>query len=73
MGGGSILEKYKGSLVALLKSMYPENDWLPWKFASCPQNYWDDLKNQRKFMDWAGKELKIKEQSDWYKITQKVK
>jgi hypothetical protein len=30
------------------------------------------MKNQRKFMDWAGNQLNIKEMSDWYNITTKV-
>jgi hypothetical protein len=60
------------SLVELLSDAYPDFGWLPWRFAHCPHNYWDDMKNRRKFMDWAAKELKIKEKSDWYKVTQKV-
>jgi hypothetical protein len=64
---------FSGTHSQLLASMYPGYDWLPWKFAKCPQNYWEDTKNQRKFMDWAGKELKVKEMSDWYNITLNVK
>ena len=56
----------------LLSAAFPEYEWLPWKFNKCPRNFWDDLKNQRKFMDWAGKELGIKEMSDWYKVMEKV-
>ena len=56
----------------LLSAAFPEYEWLPWKFNKCPRNFWDDLKNQRKFMDWAGKELGIKDMSDWYKVMQKV-
>ena len=62
-----------GSLYKLLKHVYFEYEWLPWKFEACPRNYWDKVENQRKFMDWAGKELKIKEMSDWYKISSTVK
>jgi hypothetical protein len=53
--------------------MYPEYEWLPWKFDMCPNNFWEDVKNQKRFLDWAGKELKIKEMSDWYKISKYVK
>jgi hypothetical protein len=52
--------------------MYPDRDWLPWKFDDRPLNFWDDVKKQRKFMDWAAVQLNIKEMSDWYKVTQKV-
>lgn len=70
--GSSLLRKYNGSLSDLLKTIYPNYDWLPWKFDHCPNRYWEDIRNQRKFMDWAGKELAIKDMSDWYKISVKV-
>jgi hypothetical protein len=57
----------------LLSSVYPDNDWLPWRFSTCPESYWDNKKNQRKFMDWAANELKIKNKEDWYKVTTKVR
>ncbi len=58
----------------MLSTLYPEFDWLPWKWNfGCPKNFWSDLKNQRKCLDWGEKELGIKEKSDWYKISVKVK
>jgi hypothetical protein len=57
------------SLSQLLSTTYPDQDYQPWKFNDCPPNFWNDLKNQRKFMDWAGKQLQV---SDWYKISIKV-
>jgi hypothetical protein len=52
--------------------VYPEYEWLPWKFVKTPKTYWNDVNNQRKFVKWAEEALKIKEMSDWYKITKKV-
>ena len=72
LGGTSLLQKYNNSLPALLSTMFPGFEWLPWKFFKCPQNYWDDMKNQRKFMDWVVLELKIKEPKDWYTVSSKV-
>jgi hypothetical protein len=73
MGGGMPLRaKYNGSISLLLSNLYPEYDWLPWRFTFCPQSYWNDLKNQRKFVEWAGNQLNIKEMSDWYKVTTRV-
>jgi hypothetical protein len=73
IGGGSLLqEQYKNSPALLISSLFPEYEWLPWKFT-VPRNYWNDVNNQRKFVDWAGKQLKINEMSDWYKITTKVR
>jgi hypothetical protein len=56
----------QGSQFNLLSMLYPEHKWLPWKFQK--SNYWDTLKNQKQFMDWAGNELGIKKMEDWYKI-----
>jgi hypothetical protein len=74
VGGNPILEKHANSLPLALSTAYPGYDWLPWKFDHfrVPSNYWDDVKNKIKFLDFASKELKIKELSDWYKITSKV-
>jgi hypothetical protein len=62
---------YEGSPSQLLSGVYSEYEWLPWKFERCPRNFWEDVNNQRRFMEWAGKQLNIKEMSDWYKVTTK--
>jgi hypothetical protein len=36
-------------------------------------NYWEDVNNQKKFVNWAASQLHIKDMSDWYKITRKVR
>jgi hypothetical protein len=74
IGGGSLLNsKYNASPLQLLSDIYPEYNWLPWKFAvRCPRNFWESVENQRKFMDWAGKQLNVKEMSDWYKVSFRV-
>jgi hypothetical protein len=74
LGGQTLVSHvYKGSLLQLLSATYPDYDWLPWKFdGECPPEFWDSVKNQRKFTDWAAKQLNIKEMSDWYNITFQV-
>jgi hypothetical protein len=64
--------KYSGSTSLLLSEVYPEYDWLPWKFVNTPHNIWEDMKNQRKFMDWASKELNVNNISDWYNVSPQV-
>ncbi len=71
MGGGSILQFHGGSLSNLLSYNYPEQEWLPWKFIQRQKNYWT-LENQKEFIRWAEKELKITTMNDWYKITTRV-
>jgi hypothetical protein len=64
--------KCNNSTHTLLSQVYPEYDWLPWLFVKTQPNFWKDKKNQRKFTDWAAKQLNIKDMSDWYKVSQKV-
>jgi hypothetical protein len=71
-GSGLLANKYNNSLFLLLSTIFPDFEWIPWKFIQCPRNFWDKEENQKKFIDWAGKQLKIKEMSDWYNVTQKV-
>ncbi len=62
------------SLPQLLTLVYPEYEWLPWRFQHpVPTGFWKDEGNQIKFVEWAGTQFQIKEMSDWYKITINVK
>jgi hypothetical protein len=73
VGGGSLLHsKYNSSIFLLLSKVFPEYEWLPWKFANTPKNIWSDEKNVRNFLDWAGKQLGVKEMADWRSVTTKV-
>jgi hypothetical protein len=72
IGGLGMLYKYNYSHSLLLSSVYSDYNWLPWKFEHCPRNFWDKASNQRQFLDWAGKQLQIKDMNDWYKISKKV-
>jgi hypothetical protein len=67
-----LISKHNGSLVSLLTSVYTEHEWLPWKFSMCPREYWSNIENQKKYVEWAGKQLNIKEYSDWYKVPARV-
>jgi hypothetical protein len=64
--------KYNNSPYLAVSSVYPEYQWLPWKFTQCPTGYWDDLNNQRQFMQWVGEQLSIINYSDWYQVTYRV-
>ena len=67
-----MLTKY-GDTLTLLLSIYPNYDWLPWKFNSLPKGYWNNKENQLKFTNWISKQLNIKSIEDWYNITASVK
>lgn len=70
--GGSALIRiyYGGSCGKALQTVYPEHDWLMWKFNSVPNRYWKEMENQVRFMDWLGVQLGFKTMDDWYTVTQ---
>ena len=49
----------------MLCSLYPEYNWLPWKFEKAPKNIWEDKNVRNKFMKWAAKELNITGLDGW--------
>ena len=58
------------SFLNILKEVYPDYKWLPWKFSICLVG-WDDKKNHKWFCEELGKELGYTCMEDWYKCTQK--
>ena len=66
------MQHNNGSHIKLITSVYPKYDWLPWRFLNTPQNYWTDIQNQRKCLDYLAKEMGVKEMNDWYKVSLKV-
>ena len=66
------IQFYNNSLIQLLKSVYPEYNWIEWKFTCVPTNFWEDKKNHRKYADWLGIELGYKTMEDWYKVDNKL-
>jgi hypothetical protein len=56
----------------MLTALYPQYEWLPWKFKRAPYGFWESATNQLQFMDWVGKQLNVKEMIDWYNVTLQV-
>jgi hypothetical protein len=72
LDGRGILKKYNESPHLLISSIFSDYEWLPWKFQQVPHAFWEDVNNQRKFVNWVSKELEIKNFDVWYKVSQKV-
>lgn len=54
-GGGLLMKKFcDGSPSKLVMSSYPDFNWKIWKFTQVPDGFWNDFKNQKKFMDFLG-------------------
>lgn len=67
MGGSRLLELHNSSLSKLLSVVYPDHEWIPWKFQRILAKGWNN--NAKKFMDYVAKELNISSATDWYKVT----
>ena len=68
-GNGLLTTHYNGSPYNMFMTIYPNYNWLVWKFKCVPKNYWQNKKNQKEYMEWLGKELGYTTMDDWYKIT----
>jgi hypothetical protein len=70
-GVGSLVRWYQDSTLNLLKDLFPEVEWLPWKFIQVSKSFdWHDKKNIRLWLDWFAKEHKYTCMEDWYRLTQ---
>jgi hypothetical protein len=72
VGAAGILAKYNNSLIQMLSILFPEQEWIPWKFVGCPKNFWEDVNNHKKFIEWLAIELNIKDMNDWYNVSNTV-
>ena len=70
-GGGLLVSKYNGSPIMFLESVFPDTEWLPWKFAYSGTNFWNDKEIHKTYAHWLGKKLGYKNMDDWYQITVK--
>jgi hypothetical protein len=52
-----------------LTSVYPEHEWLIWKFVHIPKGFFQKQENCKKFFEWLGKKLGVKNFEDWYNIS----
>ena len=71
--GGSLVGLcYNGSITELIKAVYPNYNWLVWKFKSCPNGWWKDIEHQKEYVEWLGEELGYTTMEDWYKISWEI-
>ncbi len=68
-GGGLIANYYRDSPQLAVLECFPKFQWKQWLFHSTPQRYWQDPVNRLEYLEWLGKKLGYKKDSDWYKIS----
>ena len=68
-GGSSVLHFYSG-VNDLFANIYPEykDHFSASNFRKKPMAYWNDISNQREYVEEVGKKLNIKTLDDWYSI-----
>jgi hypothetical protein len=67
--GYTLLQKYKHSLPRALMATYPYHKWQMWRFKAVPARWWDNMTNQREYMDWVKQELNIADMGKWHAVT----
>jgi hypothetical protein len=63
-----LLQNHDDSFAKALQSVYPEFDWVIWKFKHVPPSFWNDTKNHRQYFEWLSKELSLHKPEDWYGV-----
>src|SRR4051812_15127341 len=48
-GGTRLLQLHNGSLSKSLQTVYPEHNWVPWRFHKTPNGFWENKDNQHMF------------------------
>jgi len=66
------LAHYNNSVFALLSSIYPDSEFLPFLFHSPPKGLWDNKDNHSKYLNYLGGKLGFKTREDWYKLTRRT-
>lgn len=70
--GGGLMRCYKDSPVEFLKAVFPEEEWLEWKFGQTPKQFWRDKNNHKIYADWLALTLGYKKTEDWYNVTRDI-
>jgi hypothetical protein len=68
-GGLTLLNKFGQSPSKLVESIYPNHKWKTFRRHIVPNGYWNNMENQKQFIDWLGKHLGFNLKEDWYNIS----
>jgi hypothetical protein len=51
--------QFRGSPCLMLQHVFPEYNWLPWKFNPVPDTFWEKGQNWRRYFDWIVKQHQL--------------
>ena len=66
---GRTLLKYYKNYKELIQEYNSNYNYLEWKFAETPKQYWFNSYNRKRYLFWLGEHLGFKKAKDWYDIT----
>lgn len=67
--GSRILQKYANSPSKLIQSVFPEHEWSQSERHRVSKGYWDDIANQKRFMEALFAKLGMDNPEQWKSVT----
>ena len=68
-GGSTLVHKHRDCPSELIQTVFPEHNWMPWRFARSPGYCFSSMNNRRLFIKWVTDRLDIHKLEDWYRIS----
>lgn len=68
-GAGLLASHYRNSYQDALAELVPGYDWLPWRFRTTPDGFWEQSENRIRYMQWLGRRLGYRSLEDWYALS----
>ena len=68
-GAGLLVSQFASSLPRALVSIYPEYQWLMWRFEKVPNGYWNETRNVSSYLQWFADKLNISTLEEWKLIS----
>src|SRR5207248_2486669 len=59
--GKGLLLQYSNSPSQALQTVYPEHDWMMWRFGHTSRGYWENNTHHKQFFDWLGTQIGFQE------------
>lgn len=69
--GIGVLGKFDHSYLNVLCYVFPDFQFLPWKFTTVPNGFWTDFEHIKQYLDWLYHHLGYTELYDWVNIHQR--
>lgn len=69
LGVSGLLRGHNNSVYTMLQKVYPEHEWLPWKFKPFPRSLSRDKSVVSKALKYVEKERKITQNEEWYRVS----